>query len=66
MGLFAIYNLVDAFLSVRRNVVLDEPIGIPIMDSDWKLRANSVPRPTAHWEPSRLESFTHIEAVYSF
>lgn len=66
LGLFAIYNLVDAFLSVRRNVVMDEPQGIPILDSEWKLRANSSPRPTAHWEPSRLESFTHVEAVFSF
>lgn len=65
IGIFAIYNLVDAYLSVRRNVVTTEPSSIPI-DGDWRLRANTLFRASDPGAPFRGEAFNGLELYYRF
>lgn len=60
VSVFALYNLVDAFLSVRRNVAWNDEKGMELGDS-WKLRASSEIRSTSQWELGRAESYSNFE-----
>lgn len=60
VSVFAIYNLVDAFFSVRRNVVIQDEKGLDLGNS-WKLRASSEIRPTSNWEMGSTESYSNFE-----
>ncbi|WCL48063.1 DUF5683 domain-containing protein [Leptospira sp. GIMC2001] len=65
VGLFALYNIVDAFLSVRRNVAVNENKGFKVSEQ-MEIRANSVIRRASNFEPSTAETYNHLEIFMRF
>jgi hypothetical protein len=75
IGLFAIFNLVDAFFSVRRNVVDSDssdpiPIGMAVGESPYSgtiyLRADSTVRSTLSTDRPGVETFSSMEFFQRF
>jgi len=65
VGLFAIYNIVDAFLSVRRNVAVNEIKTLPIGEG-LKIKANSEFRSNANFITRQAESYQSLEFIQTF
>jgi hypothetical protein len=65
VGLFAIYNIVDAYLSARRNVAQNDLKTLPIGEGI-DFRAKSEIRSSQSIDANRLENYQSLEFIQSF
>jgi hypothetical protein len=65
VGLFAIYNIVDAYLSARRNVAIDDRNTLPIGEGI-DFRAKSEIRSSLSVDSVKMENYQSLEFIQTF